>query len=144
MRMDLETWLVFLKHQSIFCRPFMDFSKYWYVTETNWYTDASGKIGFGAICNGRFWMHARWSENFLRICKPSIEYQELFAVVASVLAWGHLFRNSRLVLFCDNQSVLGMINHTTSSCRNCMVLIRILVLKCMVENLRIFSKYVDT
>ena len=37
-----------------------------------------------------------------------------------------------------------MVNSTTSSCKNCMILIRILVLKCMTANVRLFIKYVKS
>ena len=35
-----------------------------------------------------------------------------------------------------------MINQTSTSCKNCMVLIRMLVLKGLVENVRIYAKHV--
>ena len=71
-----------------------------------------------------------------------IEYLELFGVTAAVLAWISRFRNRRIILFCDNKSVVDMINYTTTSCKNCMVLIRILVLKGLLENVRIFARHV--
>ena len=92
IRKDLETWLVFLRHPMVFSRPFMDFSKYLVATEINMYTDASGVIGFGGI-GGTHWMHQVWPKQFLKICRPSIEYQELFAVVAAVISWMHEYKN---------------------------------------------------
>ena len=50
MREDLSMWLTFLKHPSVFCRLFLDFSKTLIADEIDMYSDASGKIGFGAIC----------------------------------------------------------------------------------------------
>ena len=47
MRKDVETWKVFLHHPSAFCRPFLDFAMTWCADEIDFYTDASGKIGFG-------------------------------------------------------------------------------------------------
>ena len=41
-------------------------------------------------------------------------------------------------------SVVHMINNNTSGCKNCMVLIRILVLHGMLNNVNITAKYVDT
>ena len=142
LRKDLNTWLVFLEHPGVFCRPFLDFSENIVADEINFYTDASGKIGLGGICD-RSWMREKWSKLFLSK-HPSIEYLELFAVVCAVLKWIHRFKNRRVILFCDNKSVCGMINHTTTSCKNCMVLIRILVLKSMIENVRVFAQYVKS
>ena len=38
------------------------------------------------------------------------------------------------LFFCDNQSMVAMINTTSLSCKNCMVLIRIIVLHCLIHN----------
>ena len=141
MRADLNMWLTFLNHPAVFCRPFLDFSEVLIADEIDFYSDASGKIGFGAIC-GAAWMSQTWPAEFIRRNKPSIEYLELLAVTAAVLAWINKFRDRRIILFCDNKSVVDMINFTTTSCKNCMVLIRIIVLKGLVENVRVFAKHV--
>ena len=52
--------------------------------------------------------------------------------------------NQRIVLFCDNQAVVSMINNNTSSCKNCLVLIRMLVLHSMKLNTRVFARYVSS
>ena len=75
---------------------------------------------------------------------PSIEYLELFAVTVSVLLWLHKVKNTRICLFTDNESVKNMINNTSSSCKNCMVLIRIIVLKALEFNVRIEAKHVSS
>ena len=141
MRQDLIMWLTFLEHPSVFCRPFLDFSKVLIADEIDMFSDASGKIGLGAIW-GSSWMSQDWPQEFLRKFKPSIEYLELFAVTAAVLAWIDRFRNKRIILFCDNKSIVDMINLTTTSCKNCMVLIRIIILKGLIENVRIFARHV--
>ena len=76
--------------------------------------------------------------------KPSIEYLELFAVLVGVIKWIKLFDNKRIILFCDNEAVVGMINNSSSSCKNCMVLIRLLVVESIVRNVRIFARHVGT
>ena len=45
IRLDLQTWQMFLQHPSIFCRPFIDFSEITHPDTLNWFTDSSGKIG---------------------------------------------------------------------------------------------------
>ena len=47
MRMDLVMWTKFLQHTSAFCRPFLDFSNNRFASEIDFYTDASGRLGFG-------------------------------------------------------------------------------------------------
>ena len=50
----------------------------------------------------------------------------------------------RIVVFCDNQAVVGMVNSLTSSCPNCLHLIRVLVLHGLRFNRRVFAKYVTS
>ena len=59
MRQDLLMWLTFLQHPSVFCQPFLDFSKYIIAEEIDMFSDASRKIGMGAIC-GKHWMYQKW------------------------------------------------------------------------------------
>ena len=50
MREDLRMWLAFLNHPSVFCRPFLDYSRILVANEIDMFSDASGRIGMGAIC----------------------------------------------------------------------------------------------
>ena len=142
MQGDLQMWLTFLKHSAVFCRPFLDYSSTLVADEIDMYSDASGKIGMGALC-GKAWMYMLWPTQFIQKYKPSIEYLELYAVTAAVLTWITEFKNRRIILFCDNRSVVDMINMTSTSCKNCMVLIRLIVLKGLIENVRIFARHVE-
>ena len=128
MRMDLNIWDKFLKHQSIYCRPFMDYTLV-KAQDIDFYTDAS-KNPFLGFC-GRFgeqFMMQQWNTDFIIKYDPSITYLELYTVTAAVLAWGDRLANRRVSIFCDNTNSCGMINFMTANCRNCMVLVRILVL----------------
>ena len=143
MRLDLEFWRTFLRHPSAYCRPFMDFSHTLLSTEIDFYTDASGRIGFGGVCQNSF-MWGLWDKQFLERENPSIDYLEMYAVAAAVLAWIHRFKNRRVTIFTDNKGVRDMLNSTVGKTNNCMVLIRIIVLKCLVENVKLSAKYVKS
>ena len=142
---DLHTWQTFLKHPTVYCQPFMDFSTKLDAKVLNMYSDASRSAfqGFGVYC-GRNWMYSKWDSHFiLRYC-PSIEYLELFALVDGFLKWGMEFKNLRIVLFCDNKSVRDMVNANSSKCKNCMVLIRKLVLHSLMWNIWVYIRYVKS
>ena len=143
MKADLEMWLKFLEEPSIYCRPFMDFSEELSADKLDFFTDTSGKIGLGGI-NESEYFHARWDETFLMKCKPSIEYLELAAVTAGVLLWVKKYQNRRICIFVDNESVKYMINDSTTSCKNYMVLICLIVLECMAWNVRLFAEHVSS
>ena len=141
MRADLNMWLIFLNHPTAYCRPFMDIHGV-NAVDIDFFTDSfkNFSLGFGRIC-GDSWFYHCW-DSFTAEVQPSIEYLELYAVVTGVLLWIERFRNKRVYLFCDNQSVVHMINGMTSSCKNCMILIRILTLQGLFNNVRIFCKHV--
>ena len=142
IRGDLEVWKKFLTHPSVYCQPFIDFNAILSADILDWHTDASGSIGFGGHF-GNCWFAGYWSVEFLAK-EPTIEFQELFAVTASVFLLGHHFHNKRICLYCDNQAVVHMLNFSTSNCKNCMGLIRRITLYSLIVNLRAFARFSNT
>ena len=143
MKRDLQTWKQFLLHPTVYCRKFADFTRVVTAYEVNFASDTSGVIGMGALCKTH-WMCALWDQESIQQENPSIEYLELFALVAAALAWLHLFRNHKIIIYCDNQTVCRWVNQSTTSCRNSMVLIRKLIFKCMTENVTVFAQYLES
>ena len=64
--------------------------------------------------------------------------------MVAVLNWIKIFRNKRIILFCDNESVVYMINASSSKCKNCMMLIRTITVESLVRNVRVFAKHLGT
>ena len=125
------------------CRPFVDLSHKLDATEIDFFSDAAkGEfLGLGVVCD-KHWLFAQWEPGYIRNCNPSIEYLELLGVCMAFFAWCRELQNSRIVVHCNNQSVIAMINSTSASCKNCMFLIRQLTLKGLICNTRIFAKWV--
>ena len=145
IRSDLTMWMEFLNHPSVYAWGFMDFSATLVADEISMFSDVakSWKLGYGRVCDNS-WLYGQWESNFIEKYDPSIAYLKLYTLVATVLAWIHRFKNRRVIMFCDNQSVVEMVNATSTSCKHCMTLIRILVLKCLQENVRVFARYVKS
>lgn len=57
--------------------------------------------------------------------------------------WAKELKNKRVVIFCDNTSVVCMINESTSSCKLCMFLIRQITITSMEHNVRFFAKHIS-
>ena len=134
MRLDLTVWLEFLKHPAAYNRPFMDFSDILTADELNFYTDSSKNPDLG--CGGYFnkdYFYIKWSKNFIVENDPSITYLELYAVAVALLSWGERLANTRSIIFCDNIGACAILNFMSSSCKNCMILIRLLVMHQMVS-----------
>ena len=147
-RQDCLTWLSFLegsRQSSRFCRPFADLDMVVVAEELGFQTDSSASevLGFGGVC-GKQYFWGQWEENYIKKLKPSIAYLELYAVCTGIYIWSNKFSNRRLLLHCDNISVVQMVNQTSSSCKCCMHLIRKLVLRGLEYNFRVFTVYIPT
>ena len=132
--------IIFLTQPEVFCRQFMQPGMHG-ADVLDMFSDASRnfKLGFGGYCRSE-WTFGQWDEEFCLNKQPSIEYLKLFAVTVAVVNWLKLFRNRRIVLFCDNEAVVSMINN--SKCKNCMVLVRIIILEGLLCNTRVYARYV--
>ena len=99
----------------------------------------------GAIFGDR-WIFGKWGRDFIVKEKPSIEFLELFALVAALITWSHLpqLQNTKIAIFCDNKSVRDMVNRLGSSCPQCMKLIRLMCLSNLAANRRVTVKYVKS
>ena len=136
---------VFLQNSSAteLCRPFVDFeANEKHAKVLQFFTDACMNLnsgGMGRIFKER-WFAQKWDPCFIEEERPSIAFLELTALVTGVLLWGdhEMLRNSRIIIFCDNQSVRDMVNSLSSGCSQCMKLIRILTLAQIKNNSRIF------
>ena len=144
IRLDLECWQAFLEMDRVFSRPFFHFQEY-QTLSINFATDASRNpnLGAGGNCGGR-WFIMQWNKRFIRRSNPSINYLELYALTVGILLSAHLFKNEKISIACDNMSVVHMVNKSTSKCKNCMVLIRIIVLHSLVHNVKIKVRHISS
>ena len=127
-------------------RPFINIKGIITAEDVSFYTDASANkiLGFGGVLKNTHWFYNQWEQGFVDICNPSIEYLELYIVLVGLNLWAEHFQNSRIVIHCDNMAVVGMVNKTSSSCRRCMHLLRLLVLNALKFNFRVYTTYVNT
>ena len=142
---DCKTWLLFpnnINNKTI-ARPFIDLEVFITSEQINFYTDASNALGFGCVF-GKEYTWGVWEKSFIKKCDPSIAYLELYALVTEVLVWSDKLCNRRIIIFCNNQATVEMVNKGASSCKNCQHLLRILTLDNMLINRRVSVKYVQT
>ena len=142
-RRDLLLWEQFLTNEAIFSRPLFDLDTRLYYAPQRFYTDAAGTKGCGGICD-KNWFIIEWDCNFIKKCNPSINYLELYALTVGILSWIKEYNNSRVIIFCDNQSVIHMVNKQSTKSKNCMVLIRMIVMHCLVHNVKIKVEYIES
>lgn len=165
LRGDCEVWIQFLTLQNAVSRPFVDLTDKLIADEFLFTTDASrnAKLGiggyialtelytvsefhrnFGSDNYTNRWFAAQWEPGFIDQSNASIEVCELMAVATAIALFAKYLRNRRVIVFCDNQAVMHMINKATSSCKKCMHLLRLITAVSLQYNVRIFSRYIDT
>ena len=69
------------------------------------YTDASGTHGCGAYYRGA-WFHYGWQPTQQLSRHISIQWQELFAILAAALTWGHHWQQKKILFYCDNLPIV--------------------------------------
>ena len=95
----------------------------------NWelYTDASGRLGCAAYWQGS-WFHHAWQPHQQLSSSISIQWQELFAVLAAALTWGHMKSEKHIKFHCDNQSIVLAWQGKSSKQLKLILLLRMLFL----------------
>ena len=145
-RFDCEIWRTFLSNYRSLavCRPMVDLGITLQANHLNFYSDTSANelLGFGAIFDRR-WLFAQWESGYIKRYNPSIEYLKLVGLTVALMTWGHLIQDQRIVIFCDNQAVVAMINNMVSKCQHCMKLIRLIILDNLIHNRRVYAKYIS-
>ena len=109
-------------------------------SELGLFTDASGSHGWGAYYakEGR-WLQGSWDSNMQDL---SIEYKELYAILAACSTWGHMWSRMRIAIHCDNQAVVSCLASGTSKSVPVMSLIRKLFLVCAQHNFLVVARHV--
>ena len=107
------------------------------------YTDAASSVGFGGYFNDE-WFQGKWLPNMhLSPTKGiSIEWQELFPIVVACALWFPQFSGKRIQFWCDNESVVAIINSGHSKAPRIMDLLRFLVLLSMKHNFFVRARHV--
>ena len=118
MKLDCAAWLQFLEHPSSVARPMIDFDKCTFnAEELQFFSDATKarNLGYGTLFASH-WCYQMWEPGLIQKYDPSIEYLELYAITVVIFLWAHKLENKRVVIFCDNESLVFWINKLSASC----------------------------
>ena len=101
-------------------------------------------LGLGGTLTGLQWFQDRWPPHLV-LSKDkgiSIEWQELFPIVVACAIWYPHFAGKRLQFWCDNESVIAIINSGHSMAPRIMDLLRFLTLTSMKHNFLVRARHV--
>ena len=105
------------------------------------YTDASGRLGAGAYFQGH-WFHYQWQPHQQLSNQISIQWQELFAIMAAALTWGHQWSRLRIRFCCDNLPIVQAWEGKSSRQPWIMHLLRLLFLTAAKGNFTITLNHI--
>ena len=134
-RLDIEWWQSFLPdwcRRSILPEVLTVKS-----SDLTLFTDASD-IGFGAIY-GAAWIQGSWDKTRKEI---SIDYRELFAILAAVLTWGTSWAGKRILFVTDNKPITQVWAKGTSPSPELMSLVRPIFLNAAKNNFSVAFRFI--
>ena len=142
---DCLMWTTFLLNQGAVNRSFDNFDTALEPIDVGFFSDSSKNedLGFGCFFNKQ-WIFGQWEPGFIKENNPSIAYLELFTLCAGILTWRQRLSYQSILIHCDNIAVIHMVNKMTSSCKNCMYLLRILMLDNLLCHRKISVIYIET
>ena len=137
-REDLKWWHQLLEHWN--GRSFFLHSSWTPASNLGLYTDASGSWGWGAFYEHEHrWIHGQWTGDQ---ASQSIEYKEMYAVVAACATWGNRWSSMRILLHCDNEAVVACLRTGTSRAPHFMPLLRCLAMICARANFVVSATHI--
>ena len=144
-RNDRLLWTIFLLNQGVVNRSFVDFDSTIEPIDVGFFSDSSKNenLGFGCFFNKQ-WIFGQWETGLIKRNDPCIAYLELFALCTGVLTWRKKLSNQSILIHCDNIAVMHMVNKMISACKNCMYLLRILMLDNLLCHRKISVVYIET
>lgn len=139
-RKDVAMWQIFLDHWNG-CNFFLD-TKIAQSPDLHFFTDASGRLGYGAFLNNH-WFQGKWSLiHHSHKEQQSIAWKELFPIYLACMVWGPQWSGKRIMLWCDNQSVINILNSKSSKISKIMDLVRKITVQTLICNFTLTSQHV--
>ena len=132
---DLQWWNAFLDTFNGKCaffdeRPIIDLQ-----------TDAC-QVGAGAFFRGD-WAYWNFYVDLPTLASLHINYKECLCIVLAALCWAPQWQNKRILVLCDNQAAVAMINKGSTKNTQMMAFLRILFWLSASYNFRITAKYLS-
>ena len=103
------------------------------------FTDASD-VGMGGVL-GNNWFSVGWPRGFSADC-CSTNFQEIFAIFTAVTIWGSELCNKQILIYCDNETVVTVVNSGTCKNNRIMDVVRGIFFVCAKNNISLFAEHV--
>ena len=140
---DLHIWKVFLAKFRGWM-PIMD-TKVLHASAIGVFTDAVGnvKLGWGAwLPHLGLWMYSQLEEDFFQKFQPSIDFLELYALLATIVTWAPHLMDHAILFQLDNTSTVFALRNKSSNSNQMLFLLHFLTQFCMAHNITVLARHV--
>lgn len=139
-RDDILWWSIFLPRWNGVCLiPEPDWT---HNADIDLYTDASD-VAIGCYF-ARHWFVVTFSQHYAAIRHESINFRELFAITAALSTWGRCLKRKKVLLYCDNLSVVQILNSGVSKNTKMMHLVRTIFFICSCYNFECRATHISS
>ena len=110
------------------------------------YADTSGnpQLGWGAYLPTQgLWMFQQWDTQWFQEFQPSIDFLELYALLAGLVTWAQHFIDKTIIFRSDNTPTVYALTNKSSSSRQMLKLLRYLTFFCMINNITIKALHIS-
>ena len=110
------------------------------------YADAVGNpsLGWGAFLPlHSLWMYQQWEFHWFHQFNPSIDFLELYALLAGVVTWALHFVDRTVIFWSDNTLTVHALINKSSHSSQMLNLLHYLTFFCMVNNIHIKALYIS-
>ena len=135
---DIDWWLHYL--------PTWNWVSLWY--ESYWltsmeyqlFTNASD-VGFSCYFQGH-WCQGKFPDIFFQDGLMSINWRELYTITMASAIWGDQFRGKRILVHCNNASIMQIMAKYSSKSKSMMVLVHSLTMFGMWNNFDLHLQHI--
>ena len=129
VKSDLMAWKFFINNDMF--KPFRMLDSN-ITPSAHWWTDASGAHGFGAVFGSK-WLYGSWNDTWWS--NQNIMLLELYPIWLSIKVWGHLVKDSCVLIHTDNQALVSVVTKRSSKLAMANALLRDISVDCMRFNI---------
>ena len=106
---------------------------------------SSVKLGWGAwLPHKGLWMYGKWEGDFFQHFHPSINFLELYTLLAAVVTWAPYMSDSTVLFWSDNTPTVFALRNKTNDSEQMLFLLHFPTLFCMTHNITILARHVHS
>ena len=109
------------------------------------FTDSAGgeNLGCGAYLHGS-WVFMKWPSHWKSEILSDITYLEIIPISLTIYLWGSRFENKKVLMHCDNESVVSVLNVKSSKSERVMSILRHIVYWSLIHNCQFKAKHISS